>query len=113
AAYELELPPELKKRRIHPTFHVSLLREHVPSDDDRFPGRNISELTALDNLTTEVTVHEIVGYRWKDNKLSFFVTWSDGHTTEEEYQAISHTPAFEEFCETRGIDPKRKFGRKP
>ena len=32
----LELPPELTARQVHPTFHMSLLRAHVPNDDVRF-----------------------------------------------------------------------------
>lgn len=32
--YELRLPPELERCRIHPTFHVSKLRPHVANDDD-------------------------------------------------------------------------------
>ena len=31
-----ELPPELTARWVHPTFHASLLRAHVPNDDARF-----------------------------------------------------------------------------
>ena len=34
----IELPPELTAWRVHPTFHTSLLRAHVPNDDARFPG---------------------------------------------------------------------------
>src|SRR5215475_5742169 len=37
--YELELPDELAKRRIHPKFHVSLLRPHHANDDALFPNR--------------------------------------------------------------------------
>ncbi len=33
----LELPPELKARWIHPTFHVNLIRAHIPNNDKRFP----------------------------------------------------------------------------
>ena len=33
----LELPPELTTRWVHPTFHMSLLRAHVPNDNARFP----------------------------------------------------------------------------
>jgi hypothetical protein len=36
--YELELSEELKARRIHPRFHVSLLRPFEPNDDTLFPG---------------------------------------------------------------------------
>ena len=33
----LELPPELTARWVHPTFHMSLLRAHVPNNNVRFP----------------------------------------------------------------------------
>ena len=33
----LELLPELKARWIHPTFHVNLIRAHIPNDDEKFP----------------------------------------------------------------------------
>ena len=32
----LNLPPELTAWRVHPTFHVSLIRAHVPNDNGRF-----------------------------------------------------------------------------
>ena len=37
----LELPPELIARWVHPTFHTSLLRAHIPNDDARFPCRDM------------------------------------------------------------------------
>jgi hypothetical protein len=30
----LELPPELLAQRIHPTFHESLIKAHVPNDNE-------------------------------------------------------------------------------
>jgi hypothetical protein len=41
--YILELPPELTKRRVHPKYHVSLLRPHHPNDDVLFPNRRKAE----------------------------------------------------------------------
>ena len=35
--YTLTLPQELS--RIHPTFHVELLKTYIPNDDKRFPAR--------------------------------------------------------------------------
>ena len=32
-SFKIELPPELKRRGVHPVFHASLLRVHVPNDD--------------------------------------------------------------------------------
>ena len=37
--YELELPAELAKRRLHRRFHVNLLKPHQANDDVQFPGR--------------------------------------------------------------------------
>jgi hypothetical protein len=37
--YTLELPSELVRRRIHPKFHIRLLRLHEPNDDVLFPNR--------------------------------------------------------------------------
>ena len=31
---KLELPPELTAQWVHPTFHVSLVRAHVPNNDE-------------------------------------------------------------------------------
>ena len=37
----LELPPELVSRRVHLTFHVSLIQAHMANDDERFPHRDM------------------------------------------------------------------------
>ncbi|EJD38092.1 hypothetical protein AURDEDRAFT_31034, partial [Auricularia subglabra TFB-10046 SS5] len=97
AAYTLDLPPELKKRRIHPTFHANLLREYIESDDMRFPGRQLPETSQLNDLAFETTVHEIVGYRWNEKRPVFFVTWSDGLTTQEDYATVAQLQAFDDF----------------
>src|SRR5271154_3386462 len=39
SVYTLDLPPELVRRHIHPTFHVKLLWPYKPNDDILFPGR--------------------------------------------------------------------------
>nr|GAT47604.1 gag-pol polyprotein [Mycena chlorophos] len=45
--FKLDLPSELKRRGNHPAFHASLLRIHIPNDDRRFPGRQISQFTGI------------------------------------------------------------------
>jgi hypothetical protein len=37
-SYKLELPSRLKQRGVHPVFHSSYLRIHIPNDDRLFPG---------------------------------------------------------------------------
>ncbi|EJD54994.1 hypothetical protein AURDEDRAFT_38161, partial [Auricularia subglabra TFB-10046 SS5] len=97
AAYTLELPSDLVKRKLHPTFHISLLREYVESDDSQFPDRRLEDILSLGEETFEKTVHEIVGYNWTNGKPVFLVTWSDGLTTEEHYQTVAHLQAFDDF----------------
>ena len=48
-AFELELPLEMKNHNIHPVFHASLLRIHVPNNDRLFPGREVGQVTGLSN----------------------------------------------------------------
>jgi hypothetical protein len=62
--YELELPAELVRRRIHPRFHVSLLRPHQLNDDALFPNRKRAEpydFGTPDNA--EWMVDELVGHQ--------------------------------------------------
>ena len=44
ATYQLDLSEENLKRGMNRSFHVSLLKPHVPNDDRRFPGRLHSQL---------------------------------------------------------------------
>jgi hypothetical protein len=39
SSYEIRLPEELKRRQIHPVFHISRLRPHIRNDNSLFPGR--------------------------------------------------------------------------
>ena len=64
---KLELLPELTTRRVHPTFHMSLLRAHVPNSNERFPRRDMA--TCYDFGTTdepEWFIDEILAHRWVD-----------------------------------------------
>jgi len=61
--YELELPTELTKQRVHNHFHVNLLKPHVASNDALFPNRtypNPYDFSAPDNAkwyVKEITAH--------------------------------------------------------
>jgi hypothetical protein len=82
--YELELLTELIHRRIHPRFHVSLLRPHQPNDDNLFPNTKRAEpydFGAPDDA--EWYVDEIVGHRWKGRNIEFLVKWNMGDSTWE------------------------------
>ena len=37
----------MKNHNIHPVFHASLLRIHVPNNDRLFPEREVGQVTGL------------------------------------------------------------------
>ena len=80
--YELELPTKLRCCRLHPRFHVSLLRPHQANDDALFPNRHYPDpydFGAPDDA--EWFVEEIMAHRWKGRNIEFKVKWSLGDTT--------------------------------
>ncbi|KZV93616.1 hypothetical protein EXIGLDRAFT_576582, partial [Exidia glandulosa HHB12029] len=109
ASYKLELSKELRRRRIHPVFHANLLRLHIPNDDERFPGRQWSQIAGLGENSKDRTVTEIVGYTKRGATFVFYVRWSDGFTTEETLENVKDLQAFSEFCDIMGFDAERKF----
>jgi hypothetical protein len=77
--YKLDLPP---KSRIHPVFHVSKLRKHVPRDPDQFVPQDpdidqeplIPENPAY--YQVEYEVEKIVKHtKSPDGSVSFLVKW--------------------------------------
>ncbi|KAL0148322.1 hypothetical protein M9458_056384, partial [Cirrhinus mrigala] len=70
--FQLQLPP---RYRIHPTFHVSLLKPCYPSATEQ-PGAEILEPPSI------YTVHEILGSRRRGGRLEYLIDW-EGYGPEE------------------------------
>jgi hypothetical protein len=82
--YELELPAELVRRRIHPRFHVSLLRPHQPNNDALFLNRKRAEPYDFGTPDdAKWTVDKLVGHQWKGRKVEFLMKWNLGDSTWE------------------------------
>ena len=59
----LDLPPELTARRVHPTFHTSLIWAHVPNDDGRFPCQDAKSYYDFGSADEpEWFINEILGH---------------------------------------------------
>lgn len=104
-SYTIELPTALQKRRIHPTFHVSLLRPYIASDDMLFPNRATPgpyDFGTPDE--DEWFVEEIIGHRWTNKKLELQVRWSLGDTTWEWYDwDLGKLDAMDRYLDLFGI----------
>ena len=114
--YTLDLPPELKARRIFPSFHVSLLRPYHKSDDAVFPKREVRAFYDFSNAEdNEWLVDNIIAHKWEGNNISFLVQWNLGDTTWEPYTACQELAALDRYLELLGIDNNdwKKLPKKP
>src|SRR6202040_3969101 len=103
--YILDLPPELKARRIHPLFHVFRLHTFNANDNKLFPRREARAYydfcKAEDN---KWLVDKIIAHQWKGTKVSFLVQWNLGDTTWEPYSECKDLMALDRYLELLGIE---------
>jgi hypothetical protein len=98
STYTLELPPELINRRIHPRFHISRLKKHLPNDDERFPRREVRTFYDFgDDPETEWLVDEIIDHDWRRNSLFFHVKWDQGDSTWEPLEHCRELKALDDY----------------
>jgi hypothetical protein len=111
--YTLELTPEMKARRIHPTFHASLLRRFEPNDAALFPDRTPEPLYTLGETDPEeLFVDEIIGHKWDGRALFLHVAWDDGDHTWEPLSKCNKLEALDGYLALRGVRLPRDLPRR-
>ena len=80
-SYKLDLPARLRQRGIHPVFHSSLMKIHVPNNDRLFPGRMETQVADFDEPDTEWQVDRILSYSSSGNSSVFEIWWTLGDVT--------------------------------
>ncbi|KAG9227856.1 hypothetical protein CCMSSC00406_0008678 [Pleurotus cornucopiae] len=106
--YQVELPPRLRQRGVHNAFHVSLLRVHVPSDDQLFPGRLDNQVAEDEGAAEpEWAVNRILSHQGSKAKALFKVEWTSGDITWLPYHQVSHLQALETYLEAVGVSSIR------
>ncbi|KAH8113700.1 hypothetical protein DFH11DRAFT_1471029, partial [Phellopilus nigrolimitatus] len=115
STYTLELPEEMRKRRIHPNFHASLLRPFVASDPELFPGREASAVYDFGQADDkEWVVESIVDHDWRDRALYLKIHWSLGDESWEPLEECEELVALDEYLALHGVDrPAQLPGRSP
>lgn len=111
--YDIELPEELVQRRVHPRFHVSLLRPHHANDDALFPNRTSVE--AYDFGAPEDAewfVDEIIAHRWEGQSIQFQVNWNLGDTTWEPLANCKQLKALDEYLVLQGVKDWKELPRR-
>lgn len=101
--YTIDLPEDLKKRRIHPVFHVSRLRRHEPNDDTRFPSREVNVYYDLGNPKDKLwNVDSIINHGKVGRTMKFLVRWNLGDETWEPLSRVSNLTALDEYLVVQG-----------
>ena len=108
----LELPPELKDRRISPTFHTNLVRPYVTNNDILFPKREARSYYDIgNNDKQEWFIDEILAHKWNDNNLESQVKWTLGDITWELINSCKNLEALDSYLELRGVTCPRDLQR--
>ena len=110
-SYLLDLPAELKQCGIHPAFHASLLRQHEPNDDRRFPGRQLQQVSDL-GRPEEWSVAQIVDHHGAGSDALFKVEYTAGDHVWLPYHEVSRLEAVGQYLEVLGVLSIKHLPRK-
>ncbi|KAG8733788.1 hypothetical protein FRC12_018761 [Ceratobasidium sp. 428] len=101
--YKIDLPSSLSARGIHPVFHASLLRPHMPNNDRKFPGQSGEQIIALDKEPEEWAVDCTVTHAGKGRESKFKLLWKSGDYSWEKFKHIRHLEAMDAYLEAQGV----------
>jgi hypothetical protein len=103
--YTIELPLQLKKRRINPSVHKSKLKPFYRNDDKVFLRREAQVFYDFgEDDEHEWLVNEILTHQWEKNELTFLVQWNLGDTTWEPYKNCKDLEALDRYLELQGLN---------
>lgn len=112
-SFRIDLPSEFLQQGVHPVFHSSLLRIHVPNNDHRFPGRLHDQLHETAIAESQWRIDKVISHSGAKHNEVFQVLWSTGDSTWMPYAEIGDLPCVIEYLELLGLEDisQLKMGR--
>jgi len=112
STYQVKLPPDMKKRRIHDVFHENVLKRYIGNNDELFPKRETRpHYDFSDDPDNEWVVNEIIDHKWSPN-LMLKVLWELGDSTWEHLSVVEELQALDQYLELEGVTEPLQLRRK-
>ena len=104
----IKLPPQLKDRRISPTFHTNLVWPYVKNNNILFPKREANLYYDFgNNDEQEWFINKILAHKWTNNNLQVQSNWMLGDVTWEPIDSCKKLEALDTYLELRGVTHPR------
>ncbi|KAG1800903.1 uncharacterized protein HD556DRAFT_1189950, partial [Suillus plorans] len=103
-SYKLDLPSRLRQRGVHPVFHSSYLRIHVPNDDRLFPGRMETQVAEFKELESEWAIDKVLMHSGRRADSTFQILWKSGDTTWLPYDRVAELGVLKDYFTLLGIE---------
>jgi hypothetical protein len=112
--YKLDIPAEWIKKRMHPVFHVSLLKPYIPGVDVEASGSHIVDIESSEE-EPEYEVDKIMGKRLsRDKQVEYLILWKgypESEATWESSDVVEDLKALDDFEEECQAEDKSRVSR--
>jgi hypothetical protein len=109
--YKLDIPAEWVRKRVHPVFHVSLLKRYIPGMDIEYSGSHIVDIEPAEE-EPEYEVERIIGKRLgKHKQLEYLILWKgypESEATWESSDIVEDLKALDDFEEDCKAEDKSR-----
>jgi hypothetical protein len=92
------------------TFHASLVKPHVPNNDEKFPHQDVLKHYDFgQEAEEEWYICKLLAHCWNGSALEFQVQWSLGDTTWEPSSSCKWLEALDAYLELSGVKSPREL----